>query len=92
MIRESGYYIRGLNRGLRIAGHSLFRRVFVHLFIASMLYGTSLGFLWFSVDLYLGFRTDPITIGKMIISKREAWCRLHQDAWACAPKKGTRHE
>ena len=92
MIRESGCYIRGLQRGLRIAGYSLARRLAVHLFFASLLYGTGLAFCWYAADLYLGFRTDPIAIGKLVINKRDAWCSQHLDAWACAPKKGKRHE
>lgn len=71
----SSAYVRGVQRGLRMAGHSLLRRFLVFWIVAAIGWGVTFAVTWEVVDRFSRMETgQPVSV--VILSKWQSWFRV----------------
>lgn len=73
--RSTGY-IRGLARGYHLAGRSLWRRLFLHLLLCSILWGASVAMLSLAAEVFFKNVTGQ-TVQQVVVAKWQGWWRVH---------------
>lgn len=76
VIRTSAAYVAGMQRGFRLCGRSLWRRLVAALVVWVFCLGTGLGFLWAAADVFLA-NTSGETVVKRVVGKFTAWNLVH---------------
>lgn len=78
LLSISSAWLRGFNAGYRRAGHSLFRRLFLALFVWAVLLGSGIGFLWSSAEVFFRLAADEEITTKTVVSKVRAWNTVYK--------------
>jgi hypothetical protein len=73
----SAAYIAGMRHGMRLCGRSLFRRVWLALFIWCLLVGSGVGFLWAAAEHFTQLVSGE-SIRVAIIHKWSGWHRVNK--------------
>mgnify|MGYP001421909018 CR=1 FL=1 len=74
-LSTSAAYVRGLARGYRLAGRSLWRQCFLALLVWCLCVGSGIGFLWAAGEHYFQIVSGE-SIQKVIIHKWTGYWRV----------------